>query len=290
MNDRNFRQMLEAQWSRGNFVCVGLDSEFGKIPESARRQATGRTILERTILNFNEAIIDATKDVVCAYKPNVAFYEAYGEKGLCVLRETINYIHEYASDIPVILDAKRADIGNTNVGYMQAAFGFLQADAITVNPYFGREALKPFLYCKDKGIIVLCRTSNPGAGEFQDLYVLKDEERGFKNERPLWRFVAEQVHDHWNYNGNCALVVGATYPEELREVRKIVGDMPILIPGIGTQGGDVEKAVIAGKDSRGRGMIINSSRNIIFASKGADFAKAARRETIKLRDMINQYR
>jgi orotidine-5'-phosphate decarboxylase len=282
MNDRNFRQLLEAQWSRGNFVCVGLDSEFGKIPEFARRSGNECDVsVANTIVAFNRAVVEATKDLVCAYKPNAAFYEAHGVEGIGALQRTIADIHAIAPDVPVILDAKRADIGNTNAGYVDAAFGFLQADAITVHPYLGAEALQPFLARAEKGVIVLCRTSNPGAGEFQDLSV---------NGEPLYRFVARRVASEWNKNGNCSLVVGATYPDELREVRGLVGDMPILIPGIGAQGGDVEKTVSAGKDSRGYGMIINSSRGIIFASKGADFAEAARRETEKLRDFINQYR
>ena len=282
MNDRNFRQLLEAQWSRGNFVCVGLDSEFGKIPESARRSGNECDVsVANTIVAFNRAIVEATKDLVCAYKPNAAFYEAHGVEGIGALQRTIADIHAIAPDVPVILDAKRADIGNTNAGYVDAAFGFLQADAITVHPYLGAEALQPFLARAEKGVIVLCRTSNPGAGEFQDLSV---------NGEPLYRFVARRVASEWNKNGNCSIVVGATYPDELREVRGLVGDMPILIPGIGAQGGDVEKTVSAGKDSRGYGMIINSSRGIIFASKGADFAEVARRETEKLRDFINQYR
>lgn len=282
MSDRNFRQMLEAQWAKGNFVCVGLDSEFGKIPESARVGGNECEVHEgNTIVAFNRAIVEATKDFVCAYKPNAAFYEAYGAEGIDALHRTIVDIHAIAPDVPVILDAKRADIGNTNAGYVDAAFGFLRADAITVHPYLGAEALQPFLARADKGVIVLCRTSNPGAGEFQDLSI---------NGEPLYRFVARRVANEWNKNGNCALVVGATYPDELREVRGIVGDMPILIPGIGAQGGDVEKTVTAGKDSRGWGMIINSSRGIIFASKDADFAEATRRETEKLRNLINQYR
>lgn len=275
--ERNFRQMLEAQWERGNFVCVGLDSELAKIPEAARRPPD----IASSLIFFNCAIVDATHDLVCAYKPNVAFYEAHGEPGWLALAETIEHIHMVAPDVPVILDAKRADIGNTNVGYAKMAFGLLGADAITVHPYLGAEALKPFLDRAYKGIIVLCRTSNPGAGEFQDLLV---------DGVPLFRMVAISVATKWNKNNNCALVVGATYPMELGAVRADVGDMPILIPGIGAQGGDVEATVKAGQDSRGRGMIVNSSRGIIFASGGADFAEAARNETIKLRDQINQYR
>ncbi len=290
MNDRNFRELLEAQWFRGKFVCVGLDSEFGKIPESAHKNGNECDVsVANTIVAFNRAIVEATKDIVCAYKPNAAFYEAHGAEGIAALQRTIADIHAIAPDVPVILDAKRADIGNTNAGYVDAAFDFLQADAITVHPYLGAEALQPFLARAEKGIIVLCRTSNPGAGEFQDL-IVRVCDGASETAMPLYRFVAMQVAHEWNKNGNCALVVGATYPEELARVRKIVGDMPILIPGIGVQGGDVEKTVSAGKDSRGQGMIINSSRGIIFASKSADFAEAARRETIKLNDMINQYR
>ncbi|MDP2648169.1 MAG: orotidine-5'-phosphate decarboxylase [Candidatus Yanofskybacteria bacterium] len=303
---RNFRELLEAQWARGNFVCVGLDSEFGKIPESARISGNECEVsVANTVVAFNRAIVEATKDLVCAYKPNAAFYEAYGDEGIGALQRTIADIHAIAPDVPVILDAKRADIGNTNAGYVDAAFGFLRADAVTVHPYLGAEALQPFLARAEKGVIVLCRTSNPGAGEFQDLNVgvTMEEVRDLAIlhvvptsigtggiTTSMSNHIAYQVSRYWNKNGNCALVVGATYPHELQGIRAIVGDMPILIPGIGAQGGDVEKTVSAGKDSRGWGMIINASRGIIFASKGADFAEAARRETEKLRDLINQYR
>lgn len=279
MTTRNFRQMLEAQWDKENFVCVGLDPNVGLIPTMER---IGWTVsLSKTISCFNEEIIEATKDLVCAYKPNVAFYEQYGRDGWQILRNTILSIRSIAPEVPVILDAKRADIGNTNLGYVQSAFDDLGADAITVHPYLGKEAMQPFLDRVDRGVIVLCRTSNPGAGEFQDLLV---------DGRPLYQVVAEQVASQWNSHGNCALVVGATYPEELAQVRAIVGDMPILIPGIGAQGGDLEAAVKAGRDGDGCGIVINSSRGIIHASFGPDFAEVARRETIKLRDGINQYR
>lgn len=279
MKERHFRQLLQAQWDRGNFVCVGLDSEFAKIPDLPKKGGIG--LVYQTLIAFNQAILEATHDLVCAYKPNIAFYEAHGSAGICALRDTIMDIHTIAPDVPVILDAKRADIGNTNNGYIQAAFEYFQADAITVNPYFGAEALKPFLDQKDKGIIVLCRTSNPGAGEFQDLCVAG---------MPLYKIVALRVANYWNKHGNCALVVGATYPNELRAVRDIVGDMTLLIPGVGEQGGDVEQTITSGQDRRGQGIIVNSARNIIFASSDDDFAKAARQETVKLRDLINQYR
>jgi orotidine-5'-phosphate decarboxylase len=279
MKERHFRQMLQAQWNRGNFVCVGLDSEYNKIPSLIKIRCSSLT--PHAITAFNQAIVDATHDLVCAYKPNIAFYEAYGTDGITALRDTIMDIHTIAPDVPVILDAKRADIGNTNIGYIQAAFEYFQADAITVNPYFGAEALKPFLDRADKGIIVLCRTSNPGAGEFQDLCVA---------DVPLYKIVALRVANNWNKHDNCALVVGATYPNELRAVRDIVGDMTLLIPGVGEQGGDVEQTVTAGQNSQGQGIIVNSARKIIFASSGDDFAQAARQETVKLRDLINQHR
>lgn len=289
--NRNFRSMFEARWAEGNFVCVGLDSDYETIrrnsPFSSSPDSRVRwPDVSTTITNFNEKIVKATKDLVCAYKPNFAFYAAYGDEGIGALRRTIADIHAIAPNVPVILDAKFADIGSTNASYVKFAFEYLGADAVTVNPYLGREALQPFLDCKDKGIFVLCRTSNPGAGEFQDPYVSVVPGCNM----PVYKYVAYRFAKFWNKNGNCALVVGATYPDELREVRELVGDMPILIPAVGAQGGDVEKAVSAGKDSRGYGMIVNSSRGIIFASSSADFAEAARRETEKLRDLINQYR
>jgi len=273
--------MLENQWAKSKFVCVGLDSELAKIPEFIRNYASpGRSVLE-----FNTGIVTATAAIAGMYKPNIASYEALGDEGLKALQGTISLIKERYPEIPIILDAKRADIGNTNIGYVQAAFDWLGADAITVHPYLGQEALQPFLDRREKGIIVLCRTSNKGAGEFQDL----DIPRGIEglNSHRLYEVVAENVAQKWNVNGNCALVVGATYPDELKTVRSIVGNMPILIPGIGAQGGDLEKTVQAGKDSRGRGMIINSSRGIIFASDKEDYDVAAQRETLKLHKAIS---
>jgi len=300
---RNFRDLIEVRWAEGKFVCVGLDSEYEKIPEHLR--ASGNVV--EALLHFNKGIVDATKDRVCAYKPNAAFYEALGDVGWLALRETIVYIRTVAPEVPVIWDAKRADIGNTNLGYVKEAFEFLRADAITVHPFLGGEALQPFLDQKDKGIFVLCRTSNPGAGEFQGLTVAISMEEarylhsvkvgytvdsnGSRAFTSLSNHVAYQVSQsqRWNANGNCGLVVGATYPDELRDARKIAGDMPILIPGIGAQGGDTEKTVRAGKDSRGRGMIINSSRGIIFASNGEDCFEAARRETIRTSEGIGAF-
>lgn len=280
--------MLEAKWAQGKFVCVGLDSEYDKIVPTSVRSGD----IQRTIRLFNEAIVGNTRDLVLAYKLNLAFYMADGRVGLGALEATVAHIHRTAPDVPIILDAKNADIGNTNNGYVKFAFEQLGVDAITTQPYLGGEALKPFLDRKDKGIIVLCRTSNPGAGEFQDLPLHSDTHirplgvmTAFRGTR-LYEHVAHRVATAWNANGNCCVVVGATAPAELAAVRRIVGDMPILIPGIGAQGGDLEKTIAVGKDSRGRGMIINSSRGIIFASRGEDFAEAARRETQKLHDQI----
>jgi len=283
--------MIETRWSHGNFVCVGLDPEIEKLPQPFQFRHTEYSpqTVESEFVGFCKHIVQATADLVCAYKPNSAFFERHGEQGWQALCRIIEVIHEIAPDVPVILDAKRADIGNSNAGYVDAAFGFLQADAITVHPYLGAEALQPFLDQKNKGIIVLCRTSNPGAGEFQNMDVSGDVVPHPRYTQ-LYKYIAHRVANHWNKNGNCALVVGATYPEELAEVREIVGNMPILIPGVGAQGGDVEKTVRAGMDNRRQGMIINSSRGIIFASKGPDFAEAARRETEKLHNLINQYR
>ncbi len=301
MSDRNFKEMLEAQWANRNFVCVGLDSQFEKIPEFVRLGGNKDDVHENAIVAFNQAIVEATNDLVCAYKPNSAFYEAHGAEGILALKRTIANIHTIAPKVPVILDAKRADIGNTNAGYVKFAFGYLKADAITVHPYLGGEALRPFLEKKEKGIFVLCCTSNPGASEFQGVGMTFPFEEGkFIAKRKgsycmtegghfgaLYEHMAYQVSQEWNTHGNCGLVAGATYPFKLEKIRRIVDDMPILIPGIGAQGGDLEATVKAGKDSRGRGMIINSSRSIIFASEGVDFAEAARRETEKLRNFIN---
>lgn len=257
-----------------SLVCVGLDSDIDKIPLHIRNG-------QHPQFTFNKAIIDATADLVCAYKPNTAFYEQRGKGGIEALKMTCDYLKEKYPEIVIIIDAKRADIGNTNNGYVQFIFEYLGADAVTLHPYLGKEALMPFLEQKDKGCIILCRTSNKGAGEFQDLE---------SNGKKIYQIVAEKVSKEWNFNNNCLLVVGATYPQELAEIRKITGDMIFLVPGIGAQGGDVEKTVNAGLNSNKAGMIINSSRGIIFASEEKDFAEKAREEAKKLRDEINKYR
>lgn len=272
----SFIAKLEKLWAKNKFLCIGLDPDYDKIPKSIKGKTADR------IFKFNKAIIDNTHDLVLAYKPNSAFYEAGGTEGLNALIKTVRYIKENYPDVIVILDAKRGDIGNTNNGYVTTAFDVVGADAVTIQPYLGREALQPFLDRKDKGIVILVKTSNPGAGEFQDLENKKGE--------PLYLTVAKKVAKDWNVNGNCALVVGATYPKELAQIRKAVGDIPILIPGIGTQGGDVEQTVKAGRDSRNQGIIIHSSRSIIFASGGADFANMARQKAKTLSDQINMAR
>jgi len=272
----DFKRKLSASWAKNNsLLCVGLDPDMAKLPQQLHEDGA-------PYFAFNKAIIDATADLVCAYKPNSAFYEARGAAGIEELRQTCAYIKENHTDIPIILDFKRGDIGNTNNHYASFAFDYLQVDAITVQPYQGREALQAFLDYKDKGIIVLCRMSNPGAGEFQDLTV---------DGRKLYLQVAENVSKEWNTNGNCLLVVGATSPEELGEVRALVGDeITLLVPGLGAQGGEAEATVKAGINAAGQGMIINSSRAILYASSGEDFAKAARQAAISSRDEINKYR
>ena len=269
----NFIKAIETEWEKKNtLVCVGLDSDITKIPKHLRN-------LKTPLFEFNKAIVKATADLVCAYKPQIAYYSASGMER--DLELTIDYIHGSYPDIPVILDAKRGDIGSTAEKYVQEVFDRYKADAVTVNPYLGYDALQPFLDQKDKGVIILCRTSNPGAGDIQDLE---------SNRKKLYQIVAEKAVHKWNENGNILLVVGATFPQELKEIRSIVGDIPLLVPGIGAQGGDVQQTVINGMTRNGTGMIINSSRRIIYAGKGDGFAEAAREETLRLRDQINQFR
>ncbi|HYH36234.1 MAG TPA: orotidine-5'-phosphate decarboxylase [Candidatus Saccharimonadales bacterium] len=272
----NFLQKLDSAVDGNNsLLCVGLDPDLEKMPKRFR---DGRTPL----LDFNKAIIDATADLVCAFKPNPAFYEVRGAEGIEELKETCAYINGRYPELPVIVDLKRGDIGNTNKHSAGFAFDYLAADAVTIHPWQGGKAVQPFLDYKDKGIIVLCRTSNDGAGEFQDLQA---------DGRALFMHVAENVAKKWNVNNNCLLVVGATYPEETAAIRELVGnEMVFLVPGLGAQGADVEAAVRAGVNSTGKGLVINSARGILYASTGDDFAEAARAAATAARDEINEYR
>lgn len=269
-----FIELLKEKWEQGRFLCVGLDTDYQQLPASFRGDDPAEGIFR-----FNRAIIEATAAYCCAYKPNSAFYEGYGSAGTEALRRTNLFIREHYPEHPIILDAKRADIGNTNLGYLRAAFEVFGADAITVHPYLGQEALKPFLDHPEHGVIVLCHTSNPGAAEFQDLPV---------GGIPLYQVVAERVAKFWNKLDNCGLVVGATYPEQLAAVRRIVGEMPLLIPGIGAQGGDLQAVVRTGLNSSSGGIIVNASRSVIYASNGPDFATAAAREAARLDQALRE--
>src|SRR3989338_8329365 len=250
-----------------SLVCVGLDSEFAKIPEEFKKNDFPQ-------FAFNQSIIEATQEFAATFKINIAFYEARGDEGLKEMKMTMDYIHEHYPQVFTICDAKRADIGNTNQAYAEEIFDWLEFDAITLHPYLGQEALEPFLERVDKGCIILCRTSNPGAGELQDLVAGGES---------LWKIIAKKVVAEWNANGNCMLVMGATYPKELKEARELAGDMTFLVPGIGTQDGDIKETIEAGLNGEKKGMIINSSRGIIFAANPKEEAK-------KLRDEINVYR
>jgi len=255
-----------------SLVCVGLDIDKEKIPNFLFK--TSKT----PFLDFNKSIIDATKDLVCAYKLNMAFYEVLGKDGIDLIEKTIDFIPK---DIIVILDGKRNDIGNTARKYAQSLFEILNADAVTVNPYLGIDGIMPFLEYKDKCSFILCRTSNPSAVDFQNLKVSKS---------PLYELVAQKIKE-WNTFFNCGAVVGATYPDELKEIRTILGeDIPILIPGVGKQGGDVEKTVKYGTNKKGEMAIINSSRGIIFAGKDENFKENSRNAAANLKDEINKYR
>lgn len=250
-----------------SLVCVGLDPELEKLP--ARFLA-----LPHPLFEFNKWIIDQTAPFTAAYKPNMGFYEARGLTGLRELELTMHFLRDHHPGIVTICDAKRGDNANTNLGYVTAIFDRLGADAVTLHPYMGREALAPFLARADKACIILCRTSNAGGAEFQDLEVAG---------RPLWQALAERVATVWNEAGNCMLVVGATYPEEMARIRAVAPNLTLLVPGVGTQGGDVSAVVAAGIDPAGKGLIISSSRAILYAE---DPAAAAR----SLRDEINAAR
>lgn len=299
---RNFMELVRARWGEDKFVCVGLDTDPRRLPSG------------RTIYDHNWHLVEATGDLACAFKLNVGFYLMRGPGGLEALRDTCDFIRKHAPGVPIILDGKWGDIGSSSDAYQDAAFDALRGDAATVNPYLGQDGLQPFLDQTNQGIVVLCRTSNQGAAEFQDRIVTphpeewmrwtddESERKEFERyigegdldlevpEMPFYQLVAYRVTREWNEHGNCALVLGATHPDELRKVREIAPKVPFLLPGVGVQGADVKTVIQAGVDADGTGIIVNASRSIIFASDGDDFPAAARQKTIELSDEINQYR
>lgn len=264
------KKLTQGIEKKNSMLCVGLDIDSGKLPAGCEDTIKG-------LCRFALDIIEATSDIVAAYKPNLAFYEALGPEGLSLLKLIISRIPE---DITIILDGKRGDIGNTGDFYARACFEVFGADWATVNPYMGYDSIRPFTNYKDNGIFVLCLTSNAGARDFQRLDF---------NGKPLYTHVAEKTAS-WNKENNCGLVVGATHPEQLTDIRAIAQDMPILIPGVGAQGGDLEKAVTGGTAGFTKPAIINVSRSVLYASNKEDYAKAARRVVENLNRDINQLR
>ncbi len=273
-----FMQTLRQRWSDADsLVCVGLDPEPGKFPARFAERPDA-------VFEFCRDIVDATAPYVCSFKPQIAHFAALGEEA--ALARLVAHIHHAHPGVPVILDSKRGDIGSTAQHYAGEAFDRYRADAVTANPYLGRDSVQPFLDRRDRGVVILCRTSNPGAADLQDLHVSS----GGGAARPLYQHVAETVARDWNGHGNCALVVGATWPGQLREVRAIVGDMPLLVPGVGAQGGDVQAVVAAARSPDGTGLVVSSSRAVLYASAADDFAQAAATATRDLRDLINRHR
>lgn len=267
-------RLLDCSRRKDSLVCVGLDVDPERIPEPLRGRGDW-------VYEFNRGIIEATSDLVCAYKPNLAFYEALGLSGLEALGRTLKSM---PPDVLVVGDAKRGDVGHTAGAYARALFDEFGFDAVTVNPYLGRDSVEPFLTREDRGVFLLCKTSNPGSGDFQDLACEVPE-----GTLPLYQVVALRARE-WNVRGNLGLVVGATYPEQLAAVRRLAPELPLLIPGIGAQAGDLERTVADGTDGAGERVLINSSRQVIFASSGADWREAARGAAGRLRDAVNGYR
>lgn len=268
-----FVDKLRRRWAeQDTLLCVGLDPEPERFPDLFQTSS-------QPIFEFNRAIIDATADLVCAYKPQIAHYSACAAEPQLVA--TIDYIHERYPEIPVLLDAKRGDIGSTAERYAREAFDRYRADAVTVNPYLGFDAIEPFLARPEKGIVVLCRTSNPSSQTFQDLEV---------QGQPLYLRVAEEAIAHWNPHGNLLLTVGATFPNALRALRALTPDVPFLVLGVGVQGASVSDAVEGGLDRHGTGLLISTSRAVLYASREADFAARAREVALSLKAQINQAR
>jgi len=257
-----------------SLICIGLDTDLSKIPKHLLKESD-------PIFAFNKQVIDATHDLVCSYKPNMAFYEAYGIEGLNSLKKSINYLKTKYPHIPTICDAKRADIGSSSEKYAKSIFEYFGFDSVTVNPYLGTDSLIPFLKYKEKGIIILCKTSNSGASDFQDLKVGKDK---------IYIKVAKQIIKWHKIHKNCLMVIGATWPKEIKEVRNLTDDIFFLVPGIGTQGGDAEKTVKYGLNSKNSGLIINVSRAIIYADNTKDFANIIRVKTLEYKNLINKFK
>ncbi|EQD56955.1 Orotidine 5'-phosphate decarboxylase (OMP decarboxylase) [mine drainage metagenome] len=273
MQPMTFMQQLAAAWQRNDsLLCVGLDPEPERFPVALRERPDA-------LFEFCRRIVDATADLVCCFKPQIAHFAAHRAED--ALERLIAHIHAQHAGIAVILDAKRGDIGSTAAYYASEAFDRYQADAVTLNPYLGGDALAPFLQRADKGAILLCRTSNVGARDLQDLLV---------DGKPLYQHVALRAARDWNMHGNCALVVGATYPDELAQVRALVGDMPLLVPGVGAQGGDAEAVVTRGCSSAGTGLMVSASRAVLYASSGDDYAVAARAAAQQLRTTLGAAR
>lgn len=281
----DFIQKLEKSIQKNNsLLCIGLDTDISKIPKHLLKT-------KDHVFNFNKSIIDNTHDLVCCYKLNIAYYSSLGVYGLQSLQKTIKYIHDHYTSIPVILDAKRGDIGNTSEQYAKEVFDVLDADAVTVNPYLGFDSLEPFLKRREKGVIILCRTSNLGASDFQDTQVAIEThpKGGNRKFEPLYVKVAKKIVEWNKVHKNCLMVVGATWPNELKKIRSIAKDMFFLIPGVGAQGGDLKKTLELGLTKEKSGLIIHSARGIIYASTKEDFAKMARKKAQELKDTINNF-
>lgn len=269
-----FEKLKKISQKNQSLLCVGLDSQFERLPSFLKKKNS-------PLYLFNKQIIDHTFDLVCAYKLNLGFYLKLGSFGIKQLELTSLYLKKQFPNIPFIIDGKFADIGNTSKEYADFVFSHLKADAVTLNPYLGKDALEPFLNQKEKGLFILCKTSNPGSDEFQNLFI--------KDKIPFYQKIAYQVVNFWNENKNCGLVVGANYPLQLKKIRQLAENLWILVPGIGPQGGDLEEVLKNGLTKAKDGLIINVSRQIIFASGEKDFGKKARQKAKEIHFLIKSF-